>query len=98
MHKSSATSAPGELKVVPSTCSECAVHCGSLVYVRDGVIEDLQPNPQHPRSRGPFGIKGLKGPTGLTYSEKRLLHPMRRTGERGEGKWERISWDEALAH
>lgn len=96
MHKTSATSALGELKVVPSTCSECAVHCGSLVYVRDGVIEDIKPNPKHPLSKGAFCIKGLKGPTGLTYSEKRLLYPHRRVGERGEGKWERISWDEAL--
>ena len=96
MHKASATPASGELKVVPSTCSECAVHCGSLVYVRDGVIEDIKPNPKHPLSKGAFCIKGLKGPTGLTYSDKRLLYPHRRVGERGEGKWERISWDEAL--
>ncbi len=98
MHKISATSAPGELTVVPSTCSECAVHCGSLVHVRDGVIEDIKPNPKHPLSKGAFCIKGLKGPTGLTYSDQRLLHPLRRLGERGEGKWERISWDEALDH
>jgi thiosulfate reductase/polysulfide reductase chain A len=96
MHKTSAASASGEIKVVASTCSECAVHCGSLVYVRDGVVEDIKPNPAHPLSKGAFCIKGLKGPTGLTYSEKRLLYPHRRVGERGEGKWERISWDEAL--
>ena len=98
MHKTIATSASGELKIIPSTCSECAVHCGSLVHVRDGVIEDIKPNPAHPLSKGAFCIKGLKGPTGLTYSEKRLLHPLRRVGERGEGKWERISWDDALDH
>jgi thiosulfate reductase / polysulfide reductase chain A len=96
MHKPAATSASGELKVVPSTCSECAVHCGSLIHVRDGVIEDIKPNPAHPLSKGAFCIKGLKGPTGLTYSEKRLLHPLRRVGERGEGKWERVSWETAL--
>ena len=65
-------------------------------YVRDGVIEDIKPNPAHPLSKGAFCIKGLKGPTGLTYSEKRLLHPLRRVGERGEGKWERISWDDGV--
>src|SRR4029078_13732941 len=91
MHKASATPASGELKIVPSTCSECAVHCGSLVYVRDVVNEHIKPNPKHPLSKGAFCIKGLKGPTGLTYSEKRLLYPMRRIGERGAWQWVRIS-------
>ena len=96
MHKNSATSDSTELKVIPSTCCECAVQCGSLVHVRDGVVEDIKPNPNHPLSKGAFCIKGLRGSTGLTYSEQRLLHPLRRVGQRGEGRWERISWDEAL--
>jgi thiosulfate reductase / polysulfide reductase chain A len=96
MHETSATASSGELKIVPSTCSECSVHCGSLIHVRDGVIEDIKPNPAHPLSKGAFCIKGLKGPTGLTYSERRLLYPLRRIGERGAGQWQRISWDEAL--
>lgn len=93
------TTAPtssGELKVVPSTCTECSVHCGSRVHVRDGVVEDVKPNPAHPLSKGAFCLKGLKGSTGITYSDRRLLYPLRRVGERGEGKWQRISWDEAL--
>ncbi|MGB6536579.1 MAG: molybdopterin-dependent oxidoreductase [Xanthobacteraceae bacterium] len=98
MPDADAASTPGELKVIPSSCTECSVHCGSLVHVRGGVIEDIKPNPAHPLSKGAFCIKGLKGPTGITYSERRLLHPLRRTGERGEGKWERISWDDALDH
>jgi thiosulfate reductase / polysulfide reductase chain A len=98
MPTASATSSSGEVKVVPSTCSECSVHCGSLVTVRDGVVDDIKPNPAHPLSKGAFCIKGLKGSTGLTYSEHRLLYPLRRLGERGEGKWQRISWDEALDH
>lgn len=98
MHEASATASSGAVRVVPSTCSECSVHCGSLIHVRDGVIEDIKPNPAHPLSKGAFCIKGLKGPTGLTYSERRLLYPLRRVGERGAGNWERISWDEALDH
>jgi thiosulfate reductase/polysulfide reductase chain A len=86
----------GERKIIPSTCSECAVHCGSLVHVRDGVVEAIKPNPAHPLSKGAFCIKGFKGPTGLTYAENRLLYPQRRVGERGGGEWQRISWDEAL--
>lgn len=87
---------PGELIVVPSTCGECSVHCGSLVHVRDGVVEAVKPNPNHPLSEGAFCIKGFRGPTGLTYSESRLLRPLRRVGERGAGRWQTISWDEAL--
>ena len=45
MSKAAATPSPGELQVIPSTCSECSVHCGSLVHVRDGVIEDIKPIP-----------------------------------------------------
>jgi anaerobic selenocysteine-containing dehydrogenase len=88
--------ASGEVTIVRSTCNECAVNCGSLVSVRDGVVENVKPNPDHPGSKGAFCLKGIRGPTGLTYSDKRLLYPLRRTGERGEGKWERITWDEAL--
>ena len=86
------------MKVIPSTCTECSVHCGSLVTVRDGVVESIKPNPAHPLSKGAFCIKGLKGSAGITYSERRLLHPLRRIGERGQGKWQQISWNEALEH
>ncbi len=98
MAKSSAPSTSGSVRVIPTTCTECSVHCGSLVTVRDGVIESIKPNPTHPLSKGAFCIKGLKGSTGITYSERRLLHPLRRIGERGEGKWQQISWDEALGY
>ena len=87
-----------QVRIVRSTCNECAVNCGSLIRVRSGIVEDVKPNPDHPGSKGAFCLKGIRGPTGLTYSDKRLLHPLRRTGERGEGKWERITWDEALDH
>ncbi|MFZ3351484.1 MAG: molybdopterin-dependent oxidoreductase [Xanthobacteraceae bacterium] len=98
MTKSSSPSSAGDVKVIPSTCTECSVHCGSLITVRDGVIENIKPNPSHPLSKGAFCIKGLKGSTGITYSERRLHHPLRRIGERGEGKWQQISWDEALEY
>src|ERR1700722_7597964 len=97
MHQVGGDTSRGELKIIPSTCSECAVHCGSLVHVRDGVVEAVKPNPVHPLSKGAFCIKGLKGPAGLTYADGRLLYPLRRVGERGAGQWERISWDEAMA-
>lgn len=85
-------------RLLPSSCGECAVGCGSLIHVSDGTIVDIKPNPAHPLSKGAFCIKGFKGPTGITFAEGRLLYPLRRAGERGEGKWQRIGWDEALDH
>ena len=80
----------------PTTCWECSTCCGALATVRDGRVVDFAPNRDHPYSKGAFCIKGIRGAPGITYGANRLLHPMRRTGARGEGKWARVSWDEAL--
>ena len=80
----------------PSTCWECSVNCGSLVTVADGLVTKVAPNPGQPHSRGNFCIKGIRGGPDLATHPLRLLHPMRRAGPRGSGKWQRISWDEAL--
>jgi thiosulfate reductase / polysulfide reductase chain A len=80
----------------PTTCWECSTCCGALATVRDGRVVEFAPNRDHPYSKGQFCIKGMRGAPGITYGEKRLLYPMRRTGARGEGAWARISWEEAL--
>jgi thiosulfate reductase / polysulfide reductase chain A len=82
--------------VYPTTCWECSTCCGALATVEGGRVVDYAPNPEHPYSKGAFCIKGIRGAPGITYSPNRLLHPMRRMGARGEGRWARISWDEAL--
>ena len=82
--------------VYPSTCWECSTCCGSLVTVENDCVTDIAPNPQHPYSQGAFCIKGIRGALGLTYGASRIVHPMRRAGQRGGGQWSRISWDEAL--
>ena len=64
--------------------------------MRDGRVVDFAPNRDNPYSKGAFCIKGIRGAPGITYGASRLLYPMRRTGARGEGKWARVSWDEAL--
>lgn len=83
-------------QTVPTTCAECSAHCGALLTVSDGRVTNVAPNPGHPYSQGAFCIKGIRGLTGVTYHKMRLLHPLRRVGERGAGTWQRISWDEAL--
>ncbi len=80
----------------PTTCWECSTCCGALATVRDGRVVDFAPNRDNPYSKGAFCIKGIRGAPGITYGANRLLHPMRRTGARGDGKWARVSWDEAL--
>ena len=70
--------------------------CGSLVTVKDGRVTNVAPNPQHPYSKGAFCIKGIRGASGLTYGPARVVHPRRRSGPRGSGRWQEISWDAAL--
>jgi len=82
--------------VVPSTCWECSVCCGSLLMVADGRVTNVAPNPHNPHSKGAFCIKGIRGALGLTYGPSRIVHPLRRAGPRGSGQWTQISWDEAL--
>lgn len=91
-----AAEAVKDSQTVPTTCAECSAHCGALLTVSDGRVTNVAPNPDHPYSQGAFCIKGIRGLTGVTYHEMRLLHPLRRVGERGAGTWQRTSWDEAL--
>ena len=84
-------------RVVASTCWECASHCGSLLTVDDdGRVTKIAPNNESPVSHGAFCVKGIRAVREWTYHPDRLKYPMRRTGARGEGRWERISWDAAL--
>ena len=84
-------------RLVPTICFNCESACGLLAYVdRDsGAIRRFEGNPVHPGSRGRVCAKG---PATLNQVEDpdRILYPLRRVGPRGEGKWERISWDEVL--
>ena len=82
-------------RIVKTVCSMCYCCCGVLAHVKDGRVVKIEGDPGHPWSKGALCPKGLSG-IELLYHPGRLNYPMKRTGERGEGKWERISWDEAL--
>lgn len=83
-------------KIVKTNCFECHAKCGVLCEVdKDGVLVGVKGNPEDPRSEGRLCGKGLSAPK-ILYDPDRLRYPLRRTGERGEGKWEQISWDEAI--
>src|SRR3990170_4957592 len=79
-------------KVVQGTCTICHEFCGFELTVENGKITKLKPAANHPNHPCPKGLRALD----YMYHPDRLLYPLKRTGERGEGKWERISWDEAL--
>jgi len=80
---------------IPSICELCFWRCGIIGKVHEGRIVRIEGNPDHPRSRGRLCARGNAG-MHLTYDPDRLKYPLKRVGKRGEGKWERITWDEAL--
>jgi len=87
---------PG-IKIVKSACYSCNMCCEVLVFIDEatGKILKVEGDPESPISRGLLCTKGLAS-RDLVYNPGRLRYPLKRVGERGEGKWERISWEEAL--
>jgi anaerobic selenocysteine-containing dehydrogenase len=83
------------MKIINTICQMCRHYCGMHVFVHDGKIVKIEGIKEHPVNKGSLCAKGLAA-IQLEYDPKRLKYPMKRVGGRGEGKWERISWDEAL--
>ncbi|MEX2100524.1 MAG: molybdopterin-dependent oxidoreductase, partial [Acidimicrobiia bacterium] len=83
--------------LVPTTCFNCESACGLLAYVDRETLQvrKFEGNPENPGSRGRNCAKGPATLNQITDPD-RILYPMRRAGGRGEGRWERISWDDAL--
>jgi len=81
--------------VVKSHCRMCHGGCGVLVYVKDGKIAKIAGDPDCPINHGTLCSKGI-GASQLVYHPDRLTYPVKRIGSKGSGKWDRISWDEAL--
>ena len=83
--------------LVPTTCFNCESACGLLAYIDKSTLEvrKFEGNPEHPGSRGRNCAKGPATLNQVTDPD-RILHPLKRVGKRGEGKWERVDWDEAL--
>ncbi len=84
-----------DVEKIPGMCQLCSTVCGIMGYVKDGRLLKIEGNPNDPNSRGNLCARGHAGLNHL-YHPERLLYPLKRVGERGEGKWKRISWDEAL--
>src|SRR3972149_3809697 len=84
----------GEKKVIKTTCKGCHGGCGVLVTVEGGGIIHVEGNPAT-STEGTMCSKGLSALQHVN-NPYRLKYPLKRAGRKGEGKWQRISWDEAL--
>jgi len=83
--------------LVPTTCFNCESACGLLAYVDRETLQvrKFEGNPEHPGSRGRNCAKGPATINQVTDPD-RILQPLRRAGKRGEGRWETVTWDDAL--
>src|ERR1044071_3661167 len=85
------------MKTVRAVCPhDCPDTCAMLVEVDDnGRALRVKGDPEHPFTHGGLCVK-VAHYERRTYHPDRLLYPLKRTGRKGEGKFERISWDEAI--
>jgi anaerobic selenocysteine-containing dehydrogenase len=88
--------ASDETRTVIASCPhDCADSCAMLIDVKDNRIVDVRGNPDHPFTRGGLCVK-VNNYGQRVHSSERLLYPLRRSGAKGSGEFERISWEDAL--
>ncbi len=78
-----------------TTCYMCACRCGINVHMKDGKVAYIEGNRDHPVNKGVLCAKGSAGIMQVN-APSRLRAPLKRVGERGEGKFKEITWEEAL--
>jgi anaerobic selenocysteine-containing dehydrogenase len=88
---------PRHYTLVPTICFNCESACGLLAYVDKESLEiqKFEGNPVHPGSRGRNCAKGPATKNQIDDPE-RILYPLKRVGQRGEGRWQRVTWEEVL--
>ena len=87
--------APG-VEVKKSCCYFCHQNCGVLAYVLDGKVIKVEGDPEHPTNQGGLCCRGNIALKHIDHPA-RINHVLKRVGERGEGKWEKIPWDQAIS-
>lgn len=78
-----------------SYCGLCHPRCGLLLEVENGRIIKVKGDPEHPITRGRICSRGSLMPDHV-YHPDRINYPIKRQGERGSGKWQRLGWEQAL--
>ncbi|MFU1795871.1 molybdopterin-containing oxidoreductase family protein [Paenibacillus azoreducens] len=83
--------------VFPAVCPlDCPDTCGLLLHKEEGKIVKVTGNPDHPITQGAICNK-VRNMTERIYHKDRIRYPLKRTGPKGSGQFERISWDEAVS-
>ena len=75
-------------------CQSCDIACSVNTEIRGGRVVKVRSS-DNPLFRDNICIKGIYAPKGFAHPD-RLLHPLKRVGERGSGRWTRVTWDEAM--
>ncbi len=83
------------VRVVKTFCDRCHCECGVRVSVQNGKAVKIEGDPDCPINEGSLCPKGLAA-VKFAYHPERIKYPMKRVGQRGEGKWQPVSWAEAL--
>ena len=78
-----------------ANCFFCHWACGVVVRVEEGRVTKIQPDNEIPVRPGSICLRALTG-IEFHYHPERLNYPLKRQGERGEGRWQRVNWDQAL--
>lgn len=86
----------GDHQVKRTYCQFCTSLCGVLVHVEDGRVVSVEGNRDNPRSRG-FTCERARMVPKWLYHPDQLMYPLKRVGKRGEGKWQRMGWAEAMS-
>ena len=84
-----------EKQVFGACPHDCPDTCSMVTTVKDGRATEVRGNPDHPFTKGGLCVK-VNNYQDRVYSTDRVLYPLRRTGAKGAGEFERISWDQAL--
>jgi anaerobic selenocysteine-containing dehydrogenase len=86
----------GSDNVIGACPHDCPDTCSLVTTVKDGVATKVHGNPDHPHTDGALCTK-VSRYTERTYHPERILHPLKRSGPKGSGQFERVSWGVALA-
>lgn len=82
---------------IPTVCEMCVNKCAAIAQVEDGIVKKLDPNPYFPKSRNMLCARGVAGIKAL-YDPDRLKYPMIRVGKRGDGRFKKVTWNEAYEY
>jgi anaerobic selenocysteine-containing dehydrogenase len=90
----SKTTKSGE-EIRKAACAFCGANCGVLVHIKDGKITRIEGNKAHGLTRGHICERAGYASRWL-YHPDQLMQPLKRAGERGEGRWQKIAWEQAF--